>query len=680
MTVYSHFQYGCKQSYLYLIYRNYMMPVFSKIIVRRTFILICSIFVLPFFCSAGQNLNAPGADSLSRILTQKVADSLKAKACFLLVDQWSEADSLKLRQYINQGIAANKGNRFMQAVFLYCNARLSAERHPDSVGKMYLKADSELQKFNISVAFSARSRCWHDYARILHRQKDDLESYIKILLRKAIPLAKQAGDNAYLGKNYIDVAKGFKNLNELKNADLYLKKAIEILKNAHAPVTYLADAYHTSSENYSLIGNPKQAAAMLDSMKVLLTPYPDNLAWLDYYAAEGMQLTIAEQYDQSLAVINKGILLAAKLKQEYPEQRLLLQKFYALYNKKEFPQAREVAIRLTKLKPFIHLATNRSQIFYGLALTEEELKNIPQAYEWFKRYSSLSDSISKSNLENTVNALEIKFRNVENQKKIAELKTTNEKVELDAKSNRLINWLLASASSFLLIVIILGFYFYRNNKKLSVQKEQSKITQAMLQGQEDERIRVARDLHDSLGGMLAVVKINLSNLAVEDENKIELSKIINLVDSSVSELRRIAHNMMPEMLLKLGLEASIRDLCESLISEKINVYFQCIELSNTIPVTEQISIYRIIQELLANVIKHADAKNVILQCSQNENVFFITIEDDGKGFSVNLPIEKSGIGLNNIKSRVAYLNGQIEILSKENYPGTSINIELHVTA
>jgi len=165
-----------------------------------------------------------------------------------------------------------------------------------------------------------------------------------------------------------------------------------------------------------------------------------------------------------------------------------------------------------------------------------------------------------------------------------------------------------------------------------------------------------------------------------NNNTPELQNIVTQLDNSIGELRRISHNMMPEMLLKLGLKALLRDLCESVASTTLKVDFQYLGIKNNLQAQEQINIYRIVQEAIANATKHAQAQNLLLQCSQNEDVFFITVEDDGKGFDATHLDKVEGIGLSNIKSRVEYLKGKIEILSERNKRGTSINIELYVTA
>ncbi|MEI3799208.1 MULTISPECIES: sensor histidine kinase [unclassified Chitinophaga] len=646
--------------------------------------LLTLVLILILSATRSYAQQAPGRydkDSLARVLEQATNDSVKARVSFLLADEWEDKDTLLSKKYVQLGKGFSKGHPFLQGVSLFYEARKLAPTAPDSAAKVFMHAENILKKFPGKEALLFRSMCWHDYARVFHFEKDDPETYVNLLVTQAIPLAQKSGDQRYLGKNYLDLAYGFKNLKEYAKAKTYLQLAIETLRNEKGNTRYLATAYHTLSENYSLSGDSAKAALYLDSMRVLLTPYPEADEWLDYYAGESMRLTIAEKFDQSLAVSEKGIALARKLHQPYPEQRLLLQKFYALYNKKDLPEARRVALDLYSKLPFMNTSANRLLLYYGLVATNEDMKNIPEAYQWLKRYSYLSDSVAQSNLETKINALEIKFRNAEHQRKITELNASNDKANFALKRTILLSWLLGLVSVLLFIILLLGYFFYKNKKRTALQQEQIKVSHAMLQGQEEERKRVARDLHDSLGGLLASTKINLSRIAGSGStgNRPELEGIIGQMDTSVTELRRIAHNMMPEMLLRLGLEAALKDLCDTFESEKTTVRFLCFGIQPNIPQGEQVIIYRIAQELLTNAVKHAGAKSILLQCNQRDNRFFITVEDDGTGFNKDVLHENQGMGFINIKTRVAYLNGKIEILSRGNQPGTSINIEVYVT-
>lgn len=642
------------------------------------------VFILILSFGRSEAQQAPGKfdkDSLAHMLEQAVNDSTKARVSFLLSDEWADEDSTLSKKYAQLGLRLSTGHPFLEGISVFYKGRQLTTTAPDSAAKLFMQAESMLKKFTGKEALLFRAMCWHDYARVFHFEKDDPETYVNLLVTQAIPLAQKSGDQLYLGKNYLDLAYGFKNLREHAKAKTYLELAIETLRNKKGNIRYLTTAYHTLSENYSLSGDSAKAALYLDSMRVLLAPYPEAGEWLDYYAGESMRLTIAEKFDQSLAVAEKGIALAQQLHQPYPEQRLLLQKFYALYNKKDLAQARRVALDLYSRQPFMNNSANRLLLYYGMVATYEDLKNIPEAFVWLKRYSNLSDSVAQSNLATKINALEIKFRNAENQRKIAELNAFNDKVSYALKRTILLSWSLGLISVLLLTVLLLGYFFYKNKKKTTIQQEQIKISHAMLQGQEEERKRVARDLHDSLGGLLASTKINLSKIAGSGNTgqRPELETVIGQMDASVTELRRIAHNMMPEMLLRLGLEAALKDLCDTFDSGETTVRCLCFDIQPNIPQAEQVIIYRIAQELLTNAIKHADAKNILLQCNQRNNRFFITVEDDGAGFNEGILRENPGMGFINIKNRVAYLNGKIDIVSKGDQPGTSINIEVYVT-
>ncbi|WP_431217798.1 sensor histidine kinase [Puia sp. P3] len=166
---------------------------------------------------------------------------------------------------------------------------------------------------------------------------------------------------------------------------------------------------------------------------------------------------------------------------------------------------------------------------------------------------------------------------------------------------------------------------------------------------------------------------------VTDEPKrsdMDLHKIINQLDQSVQELRRIARDMMPESLLQFGLEAALKELCSGLRAPGLQVEFQSYGISQSIIPAEQAAVYRIVQELLSNAIRHAGAGVVLVQCSQNEDIFFISVEDDGRGFQP-ADVHGNGIGLSNVRNRVDFLKGKMEIHSTPN-EGTTINIEVHV--
>jgi signal transduction histidine kinase len=215
------------------------------------------------------------------------------------------------------------------------------------------------------------------------------------------------------------------------------------------------------------------------------------------------------------------------------------------------------------------------------------------------------------------------------------------------------------------------------------REKQLAASEAVLKGQEDERMRLAKDLHDGLGGMLSGIKYSFSNMkeniVMTPENQRAFERSMDMLDSSISELRRVAHNMMPESLIRFGLEISIRDICRDITnSGALAVNFQAIGLHDLKADQQtQIIIYRLVQELLNNIMKHAVATNAIVQLTYLDGKLSVTVEDDGRGFDTKILETSRGIGFSNLKSRVDYLGGKMEIESEPGR-GTTVNIEINI--
>ena len=632
-------------------------------------------------------------DSLARETRSAVTDSLKARANFQLSQFWAYKDSLKSKNHLEQGKKLAHRSSYLKIIAQYYEAYFIVPTQQDKSEKMYRNVETMLGSYPTKDAYLFRAKAWYEYG-IIQFKKDNYDVLTDIVLNKCIPLAQKAENKAFMGTSYLMLANIFKNSGQYQKAESYCLKAIGFLKNGQTSSAELIIAYHTLAENYTQSGQNPKARVILDDIRTMLAPYPESEYLLDYYAAEGLYFTVGDQFKKALASIEKGIILSEKLKIPYKEQRLLLQKFYASYYIKDFEQARSVLEYLMKKPPMMKLSVNRLQLYHGMAITYKGLGKMTLAYDWLERYSKLSDSVAQSKLKTEVHDLELKYKDTEKQKEINELTANNIQSALAAKNNRLINWLLGAVSLFLLIAAAFSLLYYRNNRKLLAQKElsyrqhlneleqqqQLQYSQAMLEGEEQERRRLARDLHDGLGGMLAGAKINLSGQLENhrsENQKENLQKIIGQLDNSVTELRRIAHNMMPENLLNFGLKTALKDLCETLMTTRTKIEFQALEIDEPIPEQTQINIYRIVQEMLANAIRHAEATKILLQCSRNNDMFFITQEDNGKGFELNSSHTAQGTGLNNIRNRVGFLKGKIEIESTIN-EGTVINIELHV--
>lgn len=281
----------------------------------------------------------------------------------------------------------------------------------------------------------------------------------------------------------------------------------------------------------------------------------------------------------------------------------------------------------------------------------------------------------------------------------ANYKTTKREQELKAMEARMLyNKKMQKISSAFAIALLLAaiflFYAYKQRTKTLAQakqlhelevnkmKQENRIStlSAMLDGQEQERTRLARDLHDGLGGLLSGVKIQLSGLTPmvkEAPQQVIVGKTLLHLDNAVDELRRIAKSMMPEVLLTYGLGEATKEYCNGLQKSGIPVACQIYKYKNDMDHTRQVTMYRIMQELVNNAVKHANASQILVQLQQSGNRIFLTVEDDGTGFDTKEIQSLKGAGLANIQSRVEMLHGKMEIQS---FPesGSSFTIECSI--
>jgi len=207
------------------------------------------------------------------------------------------------------------------------------------------------------------------------------------------------------------------------------------------------------------------------------------------------------------------------------------------------------------------------------------------------------------------------------------------------------------------------------------QQQEISVAKALLSGQEQERKRLARELHDGIGAMLASLKINISNLNSSLKN-VNLEHSIDLLDTTIQELRMVSHDMMPESILNYGLKKSLEDYFSELQRNlpqqviKLEIYGIWQHLSQE----KELTLYRIITELTTNALKHSMANEILAQVVFDESSLNITVEDNGNGFDTEL--SHLGIGLKNIQSRIKFLNATMEIDSNEK--GTSFLIHVPI--
>jgi two-component system, NarL family, sensor kinase len=311
------------------------------------------------------------------------------------------------------------------------------------------------------------------------------------------------------------------------------------------------------------------------------------------------------------------------------------------------------------------------------------------ALQYNKLYHGLKDSVTSVQLKSKLQELEVEYETAKKQKTIDENKL------LIAKKNNQ-KMLLASLLAIVLLAGVGTVLWLRHKLKagkiiaaqsekikdqeiLNLQKENKVLAlNSMLEGQEAERGRVAKDLHDGLGGLLSTVKAHFSKIQSEIqqlENLQLYTKTNALIDEACVEVRRIAHNMAPESITTAGLKGAIEDLAANINIQGVQCTVEVADGINNLPQSKAVMIYRVIQEICHNAVKHSQSPTLLLQVLDSNQIIKILIEDNGVGLDVSAAEQKKGMGLKSIYSRVSYLNGTILIDSVPN-KGTTINIDI----
>lgn len=349
------------------------------------------------------------------------------------------------------------------------------------------------------------------------------------------------------------------------------------------------------------------------------------------------------------------------------------------------------AIPLADTALQLSLATGRyadlSNAYHYLSESYAGLQNFPKAFYYMKEYAVIEDSLRAQNNAQAVAKIEDQYYQERNQKVLLqkELLLTQKDSQLKRKNL----WIsVISLGGILFLALLYGTIRNIRSKNRLQQKEMNilekdkelDIVKAKLVGIEDERNRISKDLHDGVVVQFSAVKMNLSMLAESHSSLMDAAdykQIIKRLDEATAELRKTAHNLMPGTLLKTGLSEAVYYFCKDIEQSSaltINVQ-QFNDIPRILPEVE-LSIFRILQETLQNILKHAHAKQVFVQLSCNDLLLNITIEDDGIHWNDQyLSQSRKGVGLKNIRERIDNLKGTWDISSSET-GGNSVYIEI----
>jgi Signal transduction histidine kinase len=634
-------------------------------------------------------------DSILKCIHQSAADSQRFEQYLQLSLYWSDLDTARAFEYLTAArhTISNKPSNFQRGLLYLFRANIIFSHDMALAKSLYMSADKLLAKYKTPAAYKYRAKVWNNYG-ILYQIGDSADRYMDIIIHQAIPYARLAGDSVAVGNGLLNIGSLFANESNFEQADRYYRAAMHTFSKLPGCEESKLTVFVYASKMAIMTRQFSQARIYLDSAALVLQQIPHSNFAAYHYRNEGVYWRHMRQYRKALTILRRAIEYAKRMN----DMRILRDVYFEIYAAfRDAGDYRNAKKNLQIANQYYQGATMHDRLLHmrEMAVTEYKLGNLDAGFRLMEAYALGKDTLQERNIALKIIELEKKYKSVEKENEILKLQQVNNQQLQTINTNRLWMTMLLAALTVAVIITFFSWKLAKSNSKTLFhkeqlheqalkalkQQEQLNLYRAVMDVQEEERNRIARDLHDGLGGLLAGVKLRLAmiitkNRAENNALNAPVRAAIDELDNSVNELRRIARNMMPEALLYNGLGPALADLCNYLDAPATAVKFQGIGLKTSYPHDVLIGVYRIVQELLNNAVKHAQASQIIVQCSDGDNHLFLTVEDDGRGF-VYEDKTKRGLGLKNIENRVALLKGRIEVESKINQ-GTTVNIEIPV--
>ena len=488
---------------------------------------------------------------------------------------------------------------------------------------------------------------------------------------QACKLNEKLGLKNEYAADYNRISMVYQTKEDVKNAAQFASHAIEIIKDL-PPQQNHANIYHNMANIYGMQGKYKEAMQLdsiglsictLLNMEFKKSMFYDNIANCYYFMKNS---------DSSILYHKKAIAIDST----FNNNKLLGDTYNSLGNiyeeKKDFIKANEYYQKSLELCRLTGYKTGVKIALESLSNLAYKQRKTTDAYHLLQQSILVKDSMINEASEKQIAEMQTVFDTEKKKQQIEQ-----QKIKISRRNISIISLICVFILSLISYLMWYNRYKWKQEQKLQQEllKEEEKRAKAILESEENERQRLARELHDGVGQLLSVTKLNLSAITADNNNKLNDSIII--LDDSIKEIRNISHNMAPDILQKYGLQRAIDDFVLRIQqSKKTNIHFESNGfIESSLNDTDKLMLYRIIQEAVNNSLKYGQSENIMIQLSADVHEISLLIEDNGKGFDINEVKQKDGIGLRNMQLRTEVLKGRIEIDSALN-KGTTIIVEI----
>lgn len=620
-------------------------------------------------------------DSIQKLLQQpELPDSAKAYNLVLLAMYAEPLDMNKAHQIYKEAVdfSLSKKLDYYAGMALYYEAtpfHISGERDKEYTNLK--RAIALLEKLDTYKAKNELAGVYGALANY-YRSIEVFDSAVDVSLQ-GIKILEDIKSYGRIVSSCLNLAMIYQQLKIPEKQKEYTEKGLAYAKQLGKRDALML-AYLQLSGYYTEIKEFKLAKQYTDSASLYFDENYDFSRKQNYYLLKAGSFQNLNLFDSAVFYFQKSYENASAVNSRWNMTEPLMQIGFIYLQQKNYANAEK------QVKLGLAIAEADSIRFfmkegYGtLSDVYAATGRYKEAFELLQQYNAIKDTILTEERKKFALDLEKKYESL---KKDDQLKTQ----QLEIRQQTRMNYALAGGAAVLMLLLILLYRNYRQKQHLQQQRileletrERLAATEAVLKGEEQERTRLAKDLHDGLGGMLSGIKYSFQtmkgNLIMTPDNQQAFERSMDMLDSSIREMRRVAHNLMPEVLVRYGLDTAIRDYTTELNKSGIvKVVYQSMGIENKeLEQSMALGLYRIIQELLNNVMKHAEASDVLVQVFAEKEKLVVNVEDNGKGMDASLLEKAGGMGWKNIRSRVDLLNGKIDIQSAQG-KGTAVNLE-----
>ncbi len=590
-------------------------------------------------------------------------------------------------------------------------ARPILHRSPDSALNILRQALAISQRINSN---DGKCLCYAFIGLALNNEgkRDEGFAYYS----KALPYClKPQYKIGALPNLYINISSSYFNSGDLDSSIVYNYKALSYLQEHQPESNNIAIVYSNLSAVYSSQGNYEKALRFAGMADKIATERNVPLAQVPALINMGNMYAVLDEPDSALYCFEKGLEVArlnGYIDREqtllcsigdmileagdphkaihYYKQALSLDNesniYYgsivpgyhlgiAYFRTKRYAAAEQVLLKAIQIAESTGLNMNKYIAHYTLSEIYETTGRYKASLGQRKTGELLRDSLYNVEKTKAINEIEHKYNIAQKDKTIAQ-----HKLKMAQQQRHIEKITLLTAGGIVVVILVSSIIFivYRNRRRSERKEEELEKLKAQMTGEESERKRISRELHDGIGGLLTSARLNIQNMKDKytDSQQSDLRNLSELLTQVSTEVQHTAHNLMPDVLEERNLWFALSAYCDQVErSWKIPIELHTMGDAGLLNSSISLPLYRIAQELVQNAVKHSGGSEIFVQARidiETQRVL-LSVEDNGKGFDT--AANYNGLGLKSIKERVKVLNGFISIASGKDI-GTTIFIDI----